>query len=254
MSQQPFDPSKLDIDFTSGDTPQLPPETPAPQIDVPQESVPTQEPVSPPSPATSQPKEEADFFDQSDAIDIETLSTILTDESLVPEEVKQHRAQLSPESSTQPSTQNIVFDINIKTVEDIADILLRNSYDFAVFMPEISSVKIVFKKGGILKETRFIEYGVYMQLLITAKTIIGTDVRITSQEQQGIGHIVLRNKNIQITGKTTPTETGSGEILYIKAAISTEKKKVPKKKAGSSFSAKQAFGFLGVLLLFGLIV
>jgi len=250
MSQEPFDPSKLDIDFTS-DTVPVPQPTPSPNLTPKETPSPvSQKPVQPVNMQKTDEWEENFFTD--DTIDIETLSTILTDDEFRPEEVKQEIVQAVESNGNIP--QKIIFDINIKTVADIADILLRNSYDFVACSPEVSFVKLSYKKDGILKETRSIEYGVYMQLLIEAKTLTAMDVRIVNQEQHGKGNIVLRNKNIEITGKVTPSDTGSGEVLFLKAALSTEKKKIPKKKQSSSFSAGTAFGFIGVTLLLGLII
>ena len=59
-----------------------------------------------------------------------------------------------------PENNQIIFDINIKSSDDLLNILIKNNYDFFVLEPKDEFVKIYFKKDSIIKEEKYIKYSI----------------------------------------------------------------------------------------------
>lgn len=188
-------------------------------------------------------------------IDIETLSTILTDTEVRTDALKkldeEKIASLQDNSSKNTQENAIIFDININELNDLIDILLKNQYDFFAMEPSSDFVKISFKKDSVLKEIKYIKFPIYLNLLLKAKKIAKLNIEETNSEQKWSGVYPFKEKNLDILTKTTP---GSfGEILFFKAKLSEQKvaKKVPMKK---SISAGTAFWFLWIILFIALVL
>lgn len=240
MTQNNFDPSKLDIDFSNleSDTPSVKKEeakeTPlSSQNDILGN-------ISAPSLGDTQEKNE---------LDIGVLWTILTDAEIRPDIFK----KIDEEKSVQHSSweNKVIIDININTIEDLLEILLKNQYDFFAIEPGQEYVKISFKKDSVLKDAKYIKFPTYMNLLLKAKTISKLNLENTTEEQKGSGIYELRGKNIDVLSKTIPWV--HGETLFVKAKLSEQKvaKKALEKK---SISAGTAFWFLGAILFIALIL
>lgn len=189
----------------------------------------------------------------TDKIDIDLLSTILTDSELRPEEVKKLDAEKNTFKETQIAQEQKrhTFDINLKSIDDLIAALQQEKYDFVVLEPNEEYVKVSFKKDSMLKETKYIKYHIYTQLLIEIKKLSKLNIEITNAEQKGSWEYKFRDLNLELLSKTTPSNFW--EILYFKTKIidKTGTKKVPIKK---SISAGTAFWFLGAILFIALIL
>jgi type II secretory ATPase GspE/PulE/Tfp pilus assembly ATPase PilB-like protein len=78
----------------------------------------------------------------------------------------------------------IIFDINIKSVDDLIDILLKNEYDFLVVEPQEDYVRISFKKDSILKLKKYVKFPTYSALLVNLKKLSNLEVDKIDQEQK----------------------------------------------------------------------
>ncbi len=183
-------------------------------------------------------------------IDIETLSTILTDSDIRPQELKKFDDEKNI-SNSQNQKQKIIFDININSIDDLIDILLKNNYDFFALEPGNNFVKILFKKDSILKESRYINFPTYLHLLLKAKTITKLDLQNTSQEQKWSGLHEYKGKNLEILVKTLPGSFGETVLLKAKAS---EQKVIKKSVQKKWISAGTAFWFLWAILFIALIL
>lgn len=186
--------------------------------------------------------------DQNENIDIDMLSTILTDW-----ELKSDILESSKQEANIPSNKekNIIFDTNINSIDELLYLLFKNEYDFVALEPFDQWVKILFKKDSILKETRYIKFPTYFNIVMKAKNIAKLQLEDTTKEQKWNGEYVFREKNIDILVKTIPWNFW--ETLYLKAKLSqlsTQKKAKPK----TTITPGKAFGFLGGLLFIALIL
>lgn len=199
------------------------------------------------------PQKSEDTPQNQDNLDIETLSTILTDSEIRPDILKEldEKKNISlPEAPTQDNNK-IIYDTNLNSFDDALFFLLKNSYDFLAFEATQEYIKISCKKDAVLKEVKYIKYPVYLNILLKAKSSANLDVLNTQWEQKWQGKYILQGKDLDILIKTLP---GSfWETLYVKAKISQEKAK-QKPKTKQKISPGQAFGFLGVLLFVALIL
>ena len=246
MTQNNFDPSKLDIDFSNiekdfSENKEAP--TPLSQENntvweekTSQWNIPSEESVNAP-------------VETKNDIDIDVLSTILTDSAIRPDVLKKFDEEkvIAP----QKEENKIIFDININEIDDLIDILLKNQYDFFAMEPGHDSVKISFKKDSILKEAKYIKFSTYMNLLLKAKTISKLNLEITNEEQKWVWVHQFRGKNLDILSKTVPWS--HWETLFIKVKLS-EQKVAKKPQVKKSISAGTAFWFLWAILFIALVL
>ena len=145
----------------------------------------------------------------------------------------------------------IIFDINITSVDILLAILVDKEYDFATFEPlDIdSAVKITFRKDKIIKETRYIKYPIFSDLLIWAKALTNLTLNETKAEQEWSWEKIIRNKNFKILTKVVPSDLWSK--LFIKASY-IEKKLVKKEVKKTSLS--QIITFLSVIAFIALVI
>ena len=135
-------------------------------------------------------------------VDMDTLSTILTDSEIRPDVLK----KIDEEKEIHPLIEQnkVIIDININSIDDLLEILFKNEYDFFALEPGDEYVKISFKKDSILKEARYIKFPTYMNLLLKAKMISKLNLDMSSEEQKGTGLHQLRGKNIEVLSKVVP--------------------------------------------------
>ncbi len=188
---------------------------------------------------------------KKDEIDLETLSTILTDSEFRPEELKKLDEEKNTLKQEQKEVEWTIFDINIQNIDDLIDILLKNEYDFLSIEPNDNYVKISFKKDSILKETKNIKFPIYSNLLLQAKKISNLKLEETSQEQKWSWPHQFKDKSLELLSKTVPSSFW--ETLFLKVKPSDKK---PEKKAQVKkwVSASQAFWFLWAILFIALIL
>lgn len=163
---------------------------------------------------------------------------------------KQAVIQSEAEQEKQEEEKNkIIFDTNIKGLQDIFNKLIEQKYDFVTIEPFEEAVKIIYRKDKIEKETLYVKYPTYTQILIKGKTItkLKVDESETSQEWQG--SVVLKWITYKVLSKTAPS--GFGEKIFLKLQELQEKKKKAEKKP---VSFGQILGFLWAALFAALII
>jgi type II secretory ATPase GspE/PulE/Tfp pilus assembly ATPase PilB-like protein len=61
---------------------------------------------------------------------------------------------------------------------------LEKQYDFATFEPSENYVKIIFRKDKVVKETKYIKYPTYTNILFKAKSITKLTIEESKDEQE----------------------------------------------------------------------
>jgi type II secretory ATPase GspE/PulE/Tfp pilus assembly ATPase PilB-like protein len=121
----------------------------------------------------------------NNGIDLDTLLTFLTDNDIKPEELKKMDTEKKQIQNTQQTNNSqIIFDININSIDDIIDILRESQYDFAMIEPNSEYVKISFKKDQVVKETKNIKFHIYSNILLQAKKISKLNLEDNINEQK----------------------------------------------------------------------
>lgn len=182
-------------------------------------------------------------------IDLQTLSTFLTDSEIRPDELKKIDEE-KKENAYQNNTSNI-YDININSIDDLIYILEKNGYDFAMIEPTWEFVKISFKKEQVVKETKNIKFHIYLNILLQAKKISKLNLEDNTNEQKWSWEYKFKDKNLDVLSKTVPSSFW--EVLYIKVK---ESEKVGQKKQNvkKSLTVGQAFWFLWTILFIALVL
>ncbi len=152
-------------------------------------------------------------------------------------------------TNTSSTEEKIIYDINITTLEIFLEILLEKQYDFATFEPSENYVTINFRKDKIVKETKYIKYPIYSNILIKAKTLTKLTIEETENEQEWDGELMIKDKNYKIITKVVPSVHGSK--LFIK--IKEEAKKLTTKEV-KKVSIGKIFMYLWVIAFIALIV
>ncbi len=150
--------------------------------------------------------------------------------------------------SNQEST---VFDINIQNINDLIAILHSEKYDFVQIIPQDESVKIIFKKESIVKNTKFIRFPVYQNILLETKKTCWLKIDTNSIEQKWVGTLKIEENSFEVIAKVVPSH--NWEEIFVKTAVID--KKTPEKKAKKSWmDVKTAFGFLLTIFVIALIL
>lgn len=184
-------------------------------------------------------------------IDLETLSTFLTDNDVKTEESKKFDEEKKLASNNKGIKDWLIFDININSINDILDLLLINQYDFCMCEPISDNIKVVFKKDQIVKDTKYIKFHVYSNILIQAKKISKLNLEETTIEQKWTWEYQYKNQNLEVLSKVIPSSFW--EILYIKTK-QLDKNLNDKKNKRKSISLSTAFWFLWAIFFIALII
>lgn len=187
--------------------------------------------------------EEKDKKVESNNVDIDLLSTILTDSEI-------NKQELNKKPNLSQDKSSIIYDINIKWVDDLIWILQKNEYDFLVVEPLEDYVKISFKKDWILKDEKIIKFPTYTFLLQNIKKITNLKLDVSNEEQKWTWNYVYKTSNIELLWKTVPTRFW--ENIFLKLRVPEWQKVIAKK--WSTVSIWAAFSFIGALLLIWLIL
>lgn len=145
--------------------------------------------------------------------------------------------------------KNIIFDINLTSIEILLNILIDKEYDFATFEPSDEAVKINFRKDKVIKDTKYIKFPVYSNILLKAKALTKLTIEETENEQEWSGNVRIRNKNYKVTTKVVPSDLWPK--LFIKTKETVEK---IEKKSSSKIPLSKIFTFLWALAFITLIV
>jgi type II secretory ATPase GspE/PulE/Tfp pilus assembly ATPase PilB-like protein len=110
--------------------------------------------------------------------DIQNIKEENKKEEKIKDKTKEEQKEIKKEE------QKIIFDINLNSVETLLDFLIKNKYDFLTIEPDEEKVKINFFKDKILKETKYIKYPIYSQLIIKLKNLTKLKIEITDKSQE----------------------------------------------------------------------
>ncbi|MEA3387194.1 MAG: hypothetical protein U9Q66_02155 [Patescibacteria group bacterium] len=163
-----FDPSKLNIDFSNSDN------------DINNES----DDIENKKKEDEIKEKELYTTAQMEKERLEQVSTILTDDTLRPEELKEKDKQKLKITDKEEIDTNIVYDINIKVLTDLLKIVKNEKYDFFVATPYSEYIKIEFKKDSVIKDRIFIKYKEYTNIFIKAKNIAKLNIEDTTNQQK----------------------------------------------------------------------
>lgn len=247
MAKNDFDPSKLNIDFSNIEA--------EPEKEEIKESSPLKEAsIIEPLNEIKQPVDILNSIENNkkDEIDLATLSTFLTDNEVRTDELKKIDAEKKEIKITDEKKEtSTIFDVNINSIDDIIDILIKNQYDFWMIESSWDYIKIIFKKDQIVKETKNIKFHIYSNILLQAKKISKLNLEETNIEQKWVWEYKFKDKNLEILSRTVPGNFW--ETLYLK--IKESDKKVDKKQnVKKGISAWTAFSFLWAILFIALVL
>ena len=186
---------------------------------------------------------------------LESENTWKTEENISEEDIwktEYEKSIIKPvneEQKKEETEEKIIFDVNITSVDILLAILVDKEYDFATFEPSEEAVKITFRKDKVIRDTKYIKYPIYSNILIKAKTLTKLTVDETENEQEWEWKTRIRNKNYKITTKVVPSTLWSK--LFIKAIETKEK---VAKQAKKKVSMSTIFTFLWIVSLITLII
>ena len=156
---------------------------------------------------------------------------------------------IKKEESNEIKSEKIIFDINVTSIDIILSILIEKKYDFATFEPSEEAVKIEFRKDKAIKETRYIKYPIYSNILIKAKAISKLTIEETNEQQEWEWRIVIKNENYKITTKVVPTNLWAK--LFIKTKV-VEKKLI--KKSAKKFTTSKILTIIWAIAFITLVI
>lgn len=143
-----------------------------------------------------------------------------------------------------------IFDMNIKSVDDLVNILSKEDFDFLVIEPWEIEVKISFKKNSLTKSEKIIKYPTYSSILIWVKKLCSLDIEKNDIEQKWNWNFEFNKESLEIIAKTVPSNFWENIFFKINK-VDAEKKEAPKKK---NIDLKVAFSFLLAVLIVSLVV
>ena len=136
---------------------------------------------------------------------------------------------LEPLADVSVETDEVIYDVNINTLDDLTFIVVSNDYDFFVLEPQDSHVKIVFKKDKLEKEERNIRLQTYSKILIKVKTIAKLNLEKDDIEQKWEWDYGLKDKTYKVVIKTVPSPFWEKVFVKPKEIIVDTKWKKKKK-------------------------
>jgi len=171
----PFDPSKLNLDINSSDTPNNTTAKEAPSVKAPEDNKSSEDilntvEVKPENKiATKQPVEEKEgenknvTKNETPPTPIEEITEIKANTEMQQNPVKAIEEDTSEDSA---DTDNLIpeekapekklIDINIASLDNIITLIDEKSYDYVIVEPEDAQVKITFKQDNIDRDVRYI--------------------------------------------------------------------------------------------------
>jgi len=148
--------------------------------------------------------------------------------------------------------KKIIFDVNIKSLKDILNILIdkEKKYDFVTFEPDNKKITISFRKNWKIVENKYIKYNIYSSILIKIKSLTKLEIEETEKTQEWKWKLTIESENYNVVTKIVPS--GFWENLFIKLTKTWKTKKQLKEKKRSSIS--QMLAFFGSLVFISLII
>ena len=145
--------------------------------------------------------------------------------------------------------KNSLIDINIKSLENILDIMLKNGSDIFVFEPRESDVKIIFRDWKIEKDVKYIKFPIYNQILLKIKDLSKMKVALTIEVQEWKWEIQIKDNKYAFVSKTVPSSFWEKLFFKIKKL---EKKVIPKSQQKTSIAT--LVGFMSAITVVALII
>ena len=148
-----------------------------------------------------------------------------------------------------PVKETSIIDINIENESNLYSIIAQNDYDYVTIEPRTNDVKLSFRKENIEKESRYISFPIYTNILLKVKATSKLIIEETQVAQEWKWTTEVEGKKYSVITKTVPSNLW--EKLFIKL-------KLIDKDAGSKkqkkLSITRLFGLLWVLGLVALII
>ncbi len=145
--------------------------------------------------------------------------------------------------------EKIIFDTNIKSLQDIFNKLVEKKYDFVTIEPFNDSVKIIYRKDKVEKDVLYIKYPAYTQILIKWKILTKLKVDDVESNQEWTWIVTLKSKTYKVLSKTAPG------WYWEKIFLKLQEESIEKKKIENiPVSFIQILGFLGAALFAALII
>jgi PKD repeat protein len=144
---------------------------------------------------------------------------------------------------------NSLIDINIKSLQNIFDIMLKNDSNIFVFEPRDNDIKIIFRDWKIEKDIKYIKFPIYSQILLKAKALTKMKVEETTIEQNWKWEIQIIDSKYNVTSKTVPSSFWEKILVRINKL----EKKV-EKKWKENVSLWKLFLFLWMIAIIALII
>ncbi len=157
--------------------------------------------------------------------------------------------KISEQKKEEKKFENSLIDINIKSLQNIFDIMLQNGSDIFVFEPRDNDIKIIFREGKVEKDIKYIKFPIYTQILLKAKALTKLKVEETKIEQNWKWETQIKDAKYSLVSKTVPS--AFWEKFFMK--INKLEKKV-EVKAKQNVSLWKLFWFLWVIAIITLII
>lgn len=248
----PFDPSKLDLDINNTDNEKLDTSSHEETSSENKEELPAQEApiveevgsIDPLAPQEAAPN-------AAPISDEDILGTVTWPSEEAQEETKKEKTSLKEMSTEKAPLQESpkVIDINIWSLQELAYILIDESYDFVTIEPSENDVQLSFRQDNVEKSVKYIRYPNYNTILLKIKQVTKLSLDTSDKEQEGKGTIQIKDKTYDVITKTVPS--WYGEKVYLKIKENTQKKAVKKTK---KTSLGTIFWFLWAVLFVWLIL
>ncbi|MDQ7010088.1 MAG: PKD domain-containing protein [Candidatus Gracilibacteria bacterium] len=142
-----------------------------------------------------------------------------------------------------------MIDINIQSLQDILDLMIKNGSDIFVFESRDNDIKVIFRESKVEKDIKYIKFPIYNQILLKVKALSKMKVEEIKIGQDGKGEIQIKDSKYAIVSKTIPSVFG--EKLFFKMK-KLEKKVIPKSQQKTSLST--LFGFMAAIAIVALLI
>ena len=142
-----------------------------------------------------------------------------------------------------------LIDININSLQDILDILIKESYDLFILEPRDNDIKVSFRQEKVEKDVKYIKFPVYHQILLKAKALTKLQVEETKVAQEGKWEIQIREHKYKLMSKTVPSAFWEKILVKI-----TELQKKATKTTQKKTSVGKLFWFLWIIAIIALLL
>lgn len=175
-------------------------------------------------------------------------STPIIDITNMPAQNNDHTPIIPQNNNSNPE----IVDININSIDDLLFLYFDGDYDLISLDPKDGVIKISFKQKWTLKDTKYIKYNIYTNILIQTKNVGWLDLVNTSDSQVWKWKYKFRDQDVEVAVKTEPTPMG--ERLFLKVRTISQAPIKAKWKQKNKLSPGQIFSYLAARLFISLIL